>query len=257
MERDVNWLLKSEKDNTVKNLKSQLAVLLLSTLCTFTGAYGATNPGTDVPTLKEAGPVQSYAAVSGPIVHNWNLKSVDGTLNILVNPDGTWVFSGFGKKKEPGKDFDITLALKSNLGAVVLFEYAGDASNGIQFSKQGQSDILKDNFASFATNHKTAWEYRLPLSSEGRAKLYEEREKKKEELKKEEEEAKKRHDEKVAAEKREELKKEEQRELAEEKAQQQHSSGSSVVGDIVSAANTVGSVVNAVGGVVSDVMSFF
>jgi hypothetical protein len=242
----------------MKNLKTQLAVLLLSTLCSFTGAYAGSTPSADVPTLKEASPVQSYAAVSGPIVHNWTLKSVDGTLNIVVNEDGTWVFSGSGQKKEPGKDFDITLALKSNLGAVILFEYAGDASNGIQFSKEGQSNILKDNFASFAANHKTAWEYRLPLNSEGRAKLYEAREKKKEELKKEEEEAKKRHDEKVAAEKKEELKKEEQRELAEDRAaQQQHSSGSSVVGDIVSAANTVGTVVNAVGSVVSDVMSFF
>jgi hypothetical protein len=168
----------------MKNLKTQLAVLLLSALCSFTGAYAGSTPSADVPTIKEASAVQSYAAVSGPIVHNWNLKSVDGTLNILVNPDGTWVFSGSGQKKEPGKDFDITLALKSNLGAVILFEYAGDASNGIQFSKQGQSNVLKDNFASFAANHKTAWEYRLPLSSEGRAKLYEMREKKKEELKK-------------------------------------------------------------------------
>ncbi|MGD0682346.1 MAG: hypothetical protein ABR990_09865 [Terracidiphilus sp.] len=205
---------------------------------------------TSTATPAEASPVVSHPATTGPISHNYTLKKVDGTLNILVDPDGNWNFSG-NTKAFPGKDFDVTLALKNSTGAVVLFQYIGDASHGIQFSKQGKNDILKENFASFASSHKSAWEYRLYESTAGKRALYEAREKKKEEIRKAEEEARKRHDEKVAAEKKAELKAEEQAELKweqQQQAQQKQQSGGG--------GSSVGSVLSTIGGAIGSVLSF-
>jgi hypothetical protein len=203
-------------------------------------------------TPAEASPVVSHPATTGPISHNYILKKVDGTLNILVDPDGTWNFSG-NTKSFPGKDFDVTLALKNSTGAVVLFHYIGDASHGIQFSRQGQNPILKENFTSFASSHKSAWEYRLYESAAGKRAAYEAREKKREELRKAEEEARKRHDEKVAAEKRAELKAEEQAELKWEEQQQaqQHQQSSGGGGG-----TSVGSVLSAIASGPGAVLSF-
>jgi uncharacterized repeat protein (TIGR03803 family) len=52
----------------MKRLKAQLTVLLLSTLCLFTGAYGQIIPGGDAATLRKASPVQRQPATSEPIV---------------------------------------------------------------------------------------------------------------------------------------------------------------------------------------------
>jgi hypothetical protein len=180
---------------------------------------------------------------SGPIVLNWKLKKLDGTMNLTVNPDGTYLFSGSVKDKKPGKDMDMSVALKSSLGGVITFTDVSDVSNGAEWSKQGKSDILKDNFASFAGKHDWTWSYRLPLSSEGRAKLYQEEEEKKAKLKKEEEEAKQKHDEKVAAEKKAELEKEQQAQQAAAQKQQSSGGGGSSVGSVL---ETIGTVAGAI-----------
>jgi hypothetical protein len=216
-------------------------------------ATAQTSPATTAAVPAESSTVVSHPATTGPISHNYTLKKVDGTLNILVDPDGTWNFSG-NTKAFPGKDFDVTLALKNSTGAVVLFQYIGDATHGIQFSKQGQNEILKENFASFAQSHKSAWSYRLYESAAGKRALYEAREKKKEEIRKAEEEAKKRHDEKVAAEKKAELKAEEQAELKweqQQQAQQQQQQQSSGGGG-----TSVGSVLGTIGSIAGAVLSF-
>lgn len=162
----------------------------------------------------ETSPVLTQPTSAGPISHTFTLTKIGGKLNILVNSDGTWNFSGSSPRKFQYKDFDVTLALKNNTGAIILFEWSGDASNGIQFSKEGKSSILKENFASFASGHHMAWDYRFEETAAGRAKLYAERQARKEKLEKEKEEAKKLHNEKLAAEKAAELKQEEQEELS-------------------------------------------
>ena len=85
----------------------------------------------------ETSPELTQHATTGPISHTFTLTKIDGTLNILVNPDGTWNFSGSSPRKFQNKDFDVTLALKNSSGAIILFEWSGDASHGIQFSKEG------------------------------------------------------------------------------------------------------------------------
>jgi hypothetical protein len=195
----------------------------------------------------EATGVVTAPAATGPIVVNWHFKN-NGLANLTVNSDGSYLFSGHFDKKESGKDFDIALALKSSTGGVILFHYVGDADNGVQWSEQGQETILKDDFQTFAGKHDYYGEYSLPLSSEGRAKLFEERKRKEEELKKAEEEARKRHDEKVAAEKKKEREEEEQkqREEAQQAAEHRSSGGSSVWSTVGSVAATIGGVLAAI-----------
>ena len=258
--------VKSKKTATSKQIAGiqRLGTLALLAILVFATPWAlaqssAAPAGTN---LVETNPVQSHPQTTGPISHNYKLKKIDGTLNILVNPDGTWNFSGSSPKNLKGKDFDVTLALKSSTGAVILFHYVGDASNGIQFSKQGKNQILKDNFASFASSHQSTWEYRIYESAAGRRQLYEQQERKKAQLRREEEEARKRHQEQVAAQKKAELRAEEQAELAWEQKQQRQQQQSQAAasksgGGGGGGGSSVGSVVGAIAsGGLSSILSF-
>jgi hypothetical protein len=213
---------------------------------------------------KENTGVHHQDPASGPIVVNWSMKKVDGSANLTVNPDGTYLFSGNVKDKRKNHDFDISMALKSSLGGIIVFHFSGNDTEGVQWSKQGKSTILKENFKTFAGKIDWAGEWRTPLTSKGITKLYEEREAKKKKLKKEEAEARKKHDEKVAQEKKEEREKVEQEEVAQAQAaaqaaaqKQQSSGGSSVGSDIESAISTVGGVINTIGSIGSDIAGLF
>jgi len=223
-----------------------VAIPAVSLLFAANLALAQTPPATAAEPAGEVSPVQHAPASTGPIVLNWKLKKLDGTMNLTINKDGSWVFSGHVKDKKPDKDMDMSVALKSKTGAVILFTNIGNMADGVEWSKQGQSDILRDDFATFADKHEWTWAYHLPLNSEGKAKRFEEQEKKKAEIKKEEEEAKKKHDEKVAAEKKKELEKQEQEEqaaaeqaAAAQQAQQSSGGGGSSIGSVLS---TIGAV---------------
>ncbi len=196
---------------------------------------------------------------TGPIVVNWAFKKGAGATNLTVNPDGTYVFSGQYSGKKPNKDFDIALALKASTGAIVLFHHMGDAANGVQWSEQGQSDILKDDFALFAGKRDWNAEYHFSESSAGKRAEYEARKKKLEDMRKAEEDARRKKDAKLAAEKKAERRREEQTELAQEQAAQQHSGGggSSVVSTIGDVCSGIASVAGDVGGAVSAIESIF
>jgi hypothetical protein len=188
---------------------------------------------------------------TGPIVVKWQFTKDAGSASLVVNPDGSSLFSGAFKGRKPGKDFDITLALKSDLG-VILFRHAADASNGVEWSKQGQSEVLKDNFNAFAAKHEWAGHYDFTESAEGRAKLYQEQEQKKAALKREEEAAKAQHNEQLAAQKKAAREKEEQlqREQALKAAQHGHQSGGGA-GSVVSTIGKVLSTVGTIAGIIA------
>jgi hypothetical protein len=232
-----------------KSTPARAALTKASPTTTATATATKAGPSSAV---AESSPVEHLAATTGPININRKLKKLNGKFNLLVSADGTYAFSGEFPDKKPGLDWDITVGLRSNLGAVILFDYVGNAANGVEFSKQGQSGVLKDNFASFSGPHDITWNYCFHLSSQGREKRYREEERKREELRREEEEARKRHDEKLAAQKREEQKKLAQQELAQERGaaqSQQASNGGSgsgfdstvsgIVSDVSSAAKTI------------------
>jgi hypothetical protein len=173
----------------------------------------AQSPAGGTPAPNESTPAkQETVAPQKPIVVNWTLKKLDGKVNITVNPDGTWDFSGGFKDKKPGDDWDISVGIKSSTGAIYIFHYEGDAGHGVEFSKQGASTILKDDFASFA-HHGWSGSYNFHLSEAARKTRYEAMERKREQLRKEEEEARKRKDEKLVAEKKAEERRQAQEEV--------------------------------------------
>lgn len=120
---------------------------------------------------------------NGPIVANWEFKKAAGKANLIVYPDGRYLFSGDYKQQDPGKgfennpfgiepgrDFEIVLALKSTLGGILQFHYVGNMSKGgVQWSKEGQDAILKDSFKSFAGPHDWSGSFRLPLHGGAKA----------------------------------------------------------------------------------------
>lgn len=226
------------------------SALALFTILIFavSSAIAQAQPAPPTAAPQEASPAITSPPAQGPISHNYKLPKIDGTLNITINPDGTWDFSGTGKAFKH-KDYDVSLALRNPTGEMVIFQYVGDATNGIQFSRQGQTMILKDNFASFAKGHSSSWAYRFSEDKEGRALAYEARMKKLEALRKEEEEARKRHDEKVAAEKKAAREREEQAQIAAEQAQarqQQSSGGGSSVGSVMKTVGTIAGIAGAI-----------
>src|SRR5579871_4326348 len=156
--------------------------------------------------------VHHASARSGPLVVKWTMTKIKGSANLTINEDGTWLFSGNTKDKMPDHDINIAIALKSSLGGTIVFHFSGNDSDGVQWSKQGKSDILRDDFKSFANKVDWAGEWRTSLNSAGEAKRYEEREKRKEKLRKEEEAAKQKHEEKVAEQKKKQREKIEQEE---------------------------------------------
>jgi|GEM_PF-1908172 len=198
---------------------------------------------------------------NGPIVVNWKIKPralppkvIDGVkyepvdkdsdINLTVNPDGSWNFSGSFPAK-PDHDIDVVMGLKSSEGSIVLFRYAGNMQNGVNFNKTGVSQTLKDNFKAFQSESWYA-NYRMPESAEGIAQKYEQRKRRKdrEEKAQEHREADKERQE-VAA------------EAARLRAHQPSSSGggggvSNVLGDV---ANTLSSGVSAVGNAVESGIS--
>jgi hypothetical protein len=200
----------------------------IKTTCSFTllAVFGlaaslslAQSPSAGTPAPNESTPAaQATVAPSKPIVVNWTLKKLDGKVNIIVNPDGTWDFSGGFKDKKPGDDWDISIGIKSSTGAIYIFHYEGDAAHGVEFSKQGTSDLLKDDFSTFA-HHGWSGSYNFHLSEAARRARYEAMERKREQLRKDEEEARKRKDEKLVTEKKAEEKKQAQEEV---RYEQQH-----------------------------------
>ena len=102
---------------------------------------------------------------TGPVVVNWHFKNAPGSANLVVNPDGTYIFSGSYKRKEP-EIFDILLGLKSSLSSIYLFKYVENASSGVLWSKHGQSAVLKKDFKTF-DKHDWIGQYRLHLTAQG------------------------------------------------------------------------------------------
>ncbi len=201
------------------SIKTICSFTLLS-FCTLAASFSpAQTPAAGTPAPTEATPVtQATVAPSKPIIVNWTLKKLDGKVNIVVNPDGTWHFSGGFKDKKPGDDWNISIGIKSSTGAIYIFHYEGDAAHGVEFSKQGSSTILKDDFTSFS-HHGWSGSYNFHLSEAARHARYEAMERKREQLRKDEEEARKRKDEKLVAEKKAEEKKQAREEITYE---QQH-----------------------------------
>jgi hypothetical protein len=134
-----------------------------------------TNLPADI-TPVELTPVREAAPTNGPIVVNWHFKNKTGAVNLTVNPDGTYLLSGNYHKVEPYRDLDIVIALQNSLGGEYVFEYILYAGvippGGLQWSKEGKSAILKDDFKTFAQKYHWIGSYRIVLTKAGEKAEY-------------------------------------------------------------------------------------
>lgn len=149
---------------------TRLGLLCLLALWTFSGGAALAAAAPPVVTLPsrlppvETTPVQraspesgGAAAGKGPIVVNWQFSSGRGLAHLIVNSDGTYLYSGHYSDKPWNAHLYVTIALKSHLAGVYLFRYAVNLETPpFEWSKEGKSAILKDNFKSFAGPHDWA-----------------------------------------------------------------------------------------------------
>jgi len=65
----------------------------------------------------------------------------------------------------------VVIGLKNNLGGAYVFQYSGDIGviprGGFQWSKQGKSAVLTDDFKNFAARHDWIGSYRFYLTKAG------------------------------------------------------------------------------------------
>src|ERR1700675_1844003 len=84
-----------------------LAALLLFGAAPFAGTPPLM-PARDLSEIGETSPVHHAPASHGPIVVNMHFAKLgNGSANLIVNPDGTYLFSGQWNTKKPKRDFDI------------------------------------------------------------------------------------------------------------------------------------------------------
>jgi len=214
--------------------------------------------GTPAPTETAAPVTPPPSPPTKPLVFNWKLKKLDGNVNLTINPDGSYDFSGGFSDKKPGDDWDISMAVKSTTGSIVVFHYEGNAGGGVQFSKTGSSAFIADNFADFAKKHTWDAKYDFHLTAAARKQHYEQAEAKRKKLHEEEEAAIKAHNEKLMKEKEQEEKVEAAAEYQWEEAHSAQPAPSQGGGSsVASTMSTIDSVVSGVGSAVSDVASMF
>ena len=107
-------------------LLAVLAVAVLIANVAFAQAPAGTGtPAAGTPAPTEATPATTPPPTppTKPIVVNWKLHKLNGNVNVTINPDGSSDFSGGFKDKKPGDDWDITIAVKSTTGAIIVFHY--------------------------------------------------------------------------------------------------------------------------------------
>jgi hypothetical protein len=171
--------------NTLKGLAAITVIALVAT--TGFASAQAKAPKSAPPVAAGAEPKESVPATpktikpNEPLHDTWVLKNLNGSVNVVVNPDGTWSFGGGIKDKKPGQTFDVTFVIKSSLGSIYIFHWKGDASNGVEFNKTGKSEILHDDYKYFDhTNWSAEWVLHT-FNKEALAK-YEAAEKRKKEI---------------------------------------------------------------------------
>jgi hypothetical protein len=128
-------------------------------------------PPAETTPVHHATPTNDLGAAKEPIVVNWQFSSGRGLAHLIVNPDGTYLYSGHYTDKPWTAHLSVTIALKSRLAGVYLFRYVVNLENPpFEWSREGKSAILKDDFKSFAGPHDWAGqlEWVFPASPQAR-----------------------------------------------------------------------------------------
>jgi uncharacterized repeat protein (TIGR03803 family) len=131
----------------MKNLKAQLAALLLSTLCLFTVANGQVIPRRDVATRNQARPVQSQSAKSEPMVQEQEtvLYSFTGMADgatplaaLMRDGEGNLYGTAY-EAGDPGCFCGVVFKLDRMGNETVLHTFTGPPDGGESFS-----NLVKD-----------------------------------------------------------------------------------------------------------------
>jgi uncharacterized repeat protein (TIGR03803 family) len=134
----------------MKNLKTQFAVLLLSTLCSFTVAYGQVIPRRDIATRNQVRPVQSQFAKLGPTVQEQEsvLYSFTGMAD-GASPGGGLIRDGEGNLygiASAGGDLNcfcgVVFKLDRMGNETVLHTFTGPPDGGESFSN---ASLVRDD----------------------------------------------------------------------------------------------------------------
>lgn len=102
----------------------------------------------------------------GPIVDNWKIQKTrkdnfgqkvelnQGTINLTLNSDGSWNFSGqMNQKYVRACHLYVVIAVKSSEGTLIPFSHSASLSENhpeaYSWEKQGNDRTIKDNFKAF------------------------------------------------------------------------------------------------------------
>lgn len=136
------------------------------------GPSPVVGPPVEVTRAHHSAADKDLAAGKKPIIVNWYFKDKQGFAHLIVNPDGTYLFSGNYRRGVPFEDLDVVLLLMTGKGRAYVFEYSHGVNTvpagGLVWSKQGQSALLKDDFKNFAAGHTWGGAYRLTLTAKGK-----------------------------------------------------------------------------------------
>jgi len=132
-----------------------LALVSASALLGTLGPEASAQP-LDPDDAVEATPLLSTPPTTGPVSVNASFRNGAGHANLIFNQDGTYLFSGSYSGRKPLKDLDVVMAVRASTGATLLFRYVADASSGVQWSKQGSSDSIRDFWSTFAAGDKAS-----------------------------------------------------------------------------------------------------
>lgn len=157
-----------------------LPALLMGWMCCAGSAFASPPPVAKnihpMVTPVEITPPHQALPQNGPIVVNWHFKDKTGAVNLTVNPDGTYLFSGNYHKVQPYRDLDISVALQNSLGAEYVFQYILYAGvippGGLQWSKEGKSAVLMDDFKTFKKKYHWVGSYRIVETAAGKKAAY-------------------------------------------------------------------------------------
>jgi len=149
-----------------------LSVFAVLLMVRFTGAQAVPKIAGKVPVEQEehrearSGKHHEAPKSGGPIVDNWKIQKSrkdnfgqkvelnEGTVNLTLNSDGSWNFSGQMNQRYVGAcRLYVVIAVKSSEGTLIPFSHSASLSENhpesYSWEKQGNDRTVKDNFKAF------------------------------------------------------------------------------------------------------------
>jgi hypothetical protein len=158
--------------NSWKKWTMALGVFAVLLLAWFAGAQNPPKIAGKVPVEQEvhreakSGKHHEKPKPAGPIVDNWKIQKSrkdnfgqkvelsEGTVNLTLNSDGSWNFSGqMNQQYVKACHLYVVIAVKSSEGTLIPFSHSASLNpnhpESYSWEKQGNNRTVKDNFKAF------------------------------------------------------------------------------------------------------------